>query len=844
MNNSLFLFLSQHRILWRLPVFVDRMLFWFRSHIFSIKYGLREEKIKSHTLWYLFRITRLQIFLAITFAVILLVIDPYFHEFFEKFNLKIPDDSDYVTLLATISGIGGVFIGLYYTSIISVASSIYARVPNNIRDLLAQERHGNVYMRFLSFLTFLGLVLIALRIIGFSRIYLAIPIMILFSGIGIISFVGLGKHAFYLFDPTAFSSNLFEKLRHHLETIKAGGFRWSDKNFQNHAYKQASLSLDTLHTLSDITLRETHLRGKPFLTLCEHLLYFLIAYEKSKKTIPSDSQWYEQKYKHRDWYRTEDSHISIAHQTGTGLQLEVTSNKEWVEDRVIPIIKDCLAINLKEKRYNEVLGFIQHLDFYLKSLAIEGRVDRALDILTDLSESILDTISPESKKELVTNEVLEKLAIIEQFAVIPVTIALACHKYVEKLDADKVEKKLSKITWEKEAELYKHEFPAYCLPTLEWLKPRLSFEISTEGYLVSPIWYQKELLLQTETDVFTKNTNSLISKSSELYGSWISKTMQTKHPWLAGAVMSREWEFWHKVESQIEMWQAKWNDLSKDRKIKGLPWENFEGEQLKATRKNRQAKLLQLMSEQSLTLNFLERPEGFPDYAGQFLHTTGEMSFDSLLTNNMSLLSSSFKLYLCGCITKFEKLRPKSVSTADWSSLQNFKIALAPLLDLMDISGYARLMADYHRNNELWQIVVATWDKYFETKTESKPSWFAQCILLTGDTFEIPHRGILRTSWNMRVKKKLSDVPRHERYSQNYIYPDTVIDHKSALVRVFAREQRGSSHDGITIFGAFYLRTKEDAKELDFGWRERSLQDCLDREERNNQANDDGEVPK
>ena len=842
MHNSLFLFLSQHRIFWRIHGFVDRILFWFRSNIFQIKYGLKEEKIKSNTLWYLFQITWWQIFSAIIFAVILMVIDSYSHEFFKNFNLKIPDDSDYVTLLATISGISGVFIGLYYAGISAVGSSIYARVPNNIRDLLAQDRYGNVYMRFLSFLTFLGLVLIALRIIGFSRIFLAIPIMTLFSGVGIISFVILGQRAFYLFDPTEFSSHLFEKLLRHLETVKAGGFRWSDKSFQNHAYKQAFLYLDTLHTLSDITSRETHLSGKPFLTLCENLIRFLIVYEKSKKTIPSDSKWYEQKYEHLDWYRTEDTHISIAHQTGTSLQPEVINNKEWVEGRVIPIIKDCLAVNLKEKRYNEVLGFIRNIDLYLESLAIEGRVDRALDILTDLSETILDIISPESKKELVTNEVLEKLALIERCAVIPVNIALACRKYIEKLDADKVEKKLSKITWEKDAELYKHEFPTYCLPTLELFKPRLSFEISTEGYLVSPLWYQKELLLQIETNVFTENTSSLMSKGSNLYGSWISKTMHTKHPWLAGAVMSKEWEFWHKIDPQIEIWQAKWNDLSKDRKIKGLPWADFESEQLKAISKNRQAELLKLMSQQSLKLDFFKRPEGFPDYAGQFLHTTGEMSFDSLLTNNVSLLSSGFELYLYGCMNKFKNLCPKSVS-GDWRVQQNLKIAIAPLLDLLDISGYARLMADYHHNDQLWQIVVTAWDRYFKTNAESRLSVFAQSIRIAEGIFGIPHRSILRTNWNMAVSNRLSDVPRRELYQRNYIGSDTVINHESALVRAFARERLGSFLDGITIFVAFYLRTKEGAKELDFGRKVRNFQDSLDREQKKDQANDDGEVP-
>ena len=840
MNNFVFLFFSQYRIFWRLRRFVDGVLFWLRANTFGMLYRLREEKINRSVRLEIIKITWWNILWAILVAVILLLIDPYLYESYEQYNLKVSDDGDYVTFMATISGIGGVFIGLYYASISAVASSIYSKVPNNIRDLLTQERFGNVYIKFLSFVTFLGLVLIALKIIGLGRIYLAIPVMTLFSGVGIIAFVKLGGYAFNLFDPTKLSFYLFEQLQRWLETVKAGGFRWSDNKFQGNAHKQASLSLDTLCTLSDITSKQIHLRGRALLTLYSNLILFLRIYEGAKRSIPSDSQWYEQKYEHRDWYRTTDSSTSLANQTGTALQPKITNNKEWVEDRVIPILKDYLAINLKEERYREISDFASHFRNYIVLLAKSGRVDHALDVLKDFSEIALDIISPKSEK-LVTNEVLEKLAIIEEFSFMPIEIALACREYVEKLDADMVEKRLAKINWKKDAELYRYEFPLYCLPTLEWLKPRLNFEIATAGHRISPIWYQKELLLQVESDVFTKNTNSLITKSSQLYKSWIEKTKHTKHPWLASAVMSREWEFWHKIDPQIEIWEAKWNNLSAEKKIKDLPWSNFDSEELKVASKNRQKELLELMSIQNIELSFIKRPEDFPDYAGQFLHTIGEVSFDALLTNDSDFFSSIFESYFYGCMKQFENLRPES-SSIDWRTEQNLKIAIAPLLDLIAISGYARLMADYHHNESLWDVVITAWDEYF-TVDVSKLSFFNAAISVVKSAFEISHRSILRTNWQMKIRNKLSDVSRHEVYLPDSISSDTVIDHGSALVRIFARGRYISSYDGIDIFTALYLCTKEGAEDLDFGWSGRRLQDSLDREESKRQSQDNSEVP-
>ncbi len=833
MRNSLFLYFSQHRAFWWLRSLVYRAYFWIGAQVFRAQYFTRDKKDDFVGLRHLFQITQIQLVLALLFAIFLQLMDPVVLEFYKFTFLEIPDDSDYVTFLVTISGIGGVFIGLYYAAISTIGGSIYAKVPNNIRDLLAQERVGNVYMHFLSFITFLGISLVSFRVLGFERIQLAIPVMLVAAGVGIIAFVKLGQRAFYLFDPTELSAHLFGQLRQFIKMVMAGGYRWNDAAFQRHANKLASSSLDTLETLADITKKEVHLRGAPFITLSENLISFLLFYEKSKNHIPSDSQWYEQKYVHRDWYRTEDTRVSVAHQTGTKLQPDVTNDKEWVEARVLPIVKECLVINLKEDRYNEILELAGYIDAYLKLLARSGRTERALKILEELSVSVLDVISPVSDNEIIANEVLEKLAIIERFTSMPIRIALACREHIEQLDSGKIERELSKITWNNNVDIYKHEFPSYCLPRLEWFKPRLSFEVSAEGRKVTPIWYQKELLLQIETDSFAKNTNSLVTKGSKLYDAWFCKTSNAKHPWLAGAVISIEWEFWHQVDHQMEIWPNKWSNLSGEKKIEGLPWSEFEYEKLKEASNNRQSELLKLMSAQNLMLAFLERPEGFPDYAGQFLHTSGEVSLEALFTNNTDLLSNVFVKYLYGCIMRFDNLRPKAASM-DWRAHQDFKIAAAPLLDLMELSGYARLMADYHGNDQIWQIVVDAWDKYIANRgDESQLPLLAGVITLTEGAFEIPHRGVLRTNWKKRISRQLSNVPRREVYSIHHIGSHTAIVHDSPLIRIFAREPYGSFHDGIDIFITFYLRTKDGADQLDFGWKGRGLQESLEHETRN-----------
>lgn len=834
MSNRLVLFLSQARLFWWVRTVITRVSFWIESKIFGVRYSLKEEKTNYLSLQQLFRITQKPLFVAIGIAVSCQYVDPYLFPYYQKLGIAVPDDGDYVTFLAAVSSIGGVFIGLYYAGISAVGGAIYATVPNNLRELLAYERRGNIYMRFLAFLTFFCLTLIALRLSGFARLYVAVPLVATLAGVGIFAFVKLGQQAFYFFDPTTLSGHIFEQLQHWLKVVKAGGYRWHDKAFQHHAYRQSSSVLDTLDTLSDFTASKPHLSGTSFINLTENLLRFLIHYEFAKRHIPTDSSWYGQRYQHRDWYRTDDSRVSIAHLTGTALQPDVSVDREWVEDRVVPIIRKCIETNLTEKRYEDVHALLEYVDAYLKVLAKEGAVERAFKFLDQIALVVLGEFSQDPAGKIIKIDVLEKLAVAERLSSLPITVALGYRELVMSLERVGIEQRISSVRWHDAKDIYQKGFPTYCLERLEWFRPRLEFEERVEGHGVTPLWYQTELVLQVECDSFSVNTKALVAQGVAFYKGAITKALGHKHPWLAAAIMSREWEYWHKVENQIEILPEKWSDLSGIRRIEGLPWSELDIGRLRSDGKQRQHELLTQMSQQGMLLALLSRPEGYPDYAGQFLHTAGEVALDALLANDGSLLGSVFEPYLQGCLS----LRPKGTNT-DWRAQQDFKIAAAALLDVMDVSGYAKLLSEFHGNNALWEIVTKAWEAYLARNREQSPlPLLAIAIALTEGGFEIPHRAVLRTTWQQKIDRVFANVPRHEVFHRGSLSSETVIDHGSALIRVFAQEPYGSFHDGIDVFIAYYLRSVEGGGSLDFGARRRDLRESIEREERNKRQDD------
>lgn len=838
MNNRFRSYLSQLRGFWLLRSTMRNIFFWLGARIYSVRYRLNEGRADYRVIRHLCRITWVLLLICIVVAVLLQKIDSYLYSYYGSIGIAIPDDSDYVTLLATISGIGGVFIGLYYAGLSMVGSTTYARVPNNIRDLLAHERFGNIYMGFLAFLTFLGLILIAFRVMGFSKVHLAIPLVTILAGIGIISFVKLGQRAFYLFDPTALSHHIFQEFQRGLSIVMVGGFRWQDQSFQNHAHKRASATLDTLETLSDITSKEPHLNGKPFIELSKNVLTFLIVYEDAKQKIPTESVWYQQQYQHQDWYRTGDTAVALAHQTRALIQPKTTTNKEWIEQRCIPIVMMCIKINLANGRYTDLHGLFDYIETYIKKLASAECVDRAFILVENLMETVLDQFTKQTDSD--SHGTLEELGLVERLSALTISVALTYRETIESLSSQNIKNMVSSVRWNKEASIYRQGFSKHCLPLIEWLKPRLAFERKVEGHVVSPLWYLTELVRQVEAKQFVASTEALIIKSADLFKTSIKKATACKRPWLAAAIMSREREYWHKISDQLDnIWSKTWNELSSERYIDGLPWSQLDLEELRSKSDARQNELLSQMSKQNILLALIDRPENYPDYAGQFLHTSGEVAFDALLENDAPLLKNVFEPYLHGVLLQFDKLRPTILAT-DWHAQQDFKIAAAPLLDLIDISGYAKLMADYHENMVLWEAVKQAWDKYLNQEREQSPlPLLAGAVDLTEGNFGIPHRAVLRTSWKQKITNLLRNIPRREVYGIGAITSDTEIDHESVLVRIFSGERHLSPYDGIDIFINFYLRNREDGENLDFGHKRRHFPNALKREERRHHENTD-----
>jgi hypothetical protein len=826
-NPRTFLRLSQHRWFWRLRARAQRVRFGFLGRVFQVRYFAKQERGNQWILFSFLRVTFLQLFVAIALASALQVLDLLFVPLLASW-WPAPDPANYVSWLGAIAQIGGVFIALYFTAVTAAAGAVYAQVPNNIRDLLARERIGNIYIRYLTQATFLPLCLVALHFLGLEPMRVAVPFLVLLAGTGIIAFAALGRRAFDLFDPTRLAASLFGDLGGWLEQVSVGGFNWEDRSFQAHAHRQAASVVDTLQTLSDLAAAHANLDSAPLVEFSVKVLILLAEYEQRKLRIPTDSLWFEQKYEHKNWYQTEDSTVQLAHHTGTSLGPTSVPEYNWLESRLHAIPIRCFELNVGRRRLHNLQGLLSGFDAYMAALATNGNVQAGFELsrkMRDIFEDAGSASVPAAEKQ---PERAEDVGMADAICFLPLRILVAYRAALGRRTPQATKERIERLRWDDVESIYNGGFVAEELRQLEWLLPRIKLESEVEGTILTPVWYQQDLVSKSQAENLSKDIDAVVNAGTRFFLDWSDRLVRQGRPWQSAAVLSRHLEYLNKLEHHLSFFKAGSDALVAARHLTDRPWPDLKPELwIAATQKSRE-RLIRAVARHIVLLAASQKPEGVPDYLGQFVHETGENLFDALLGRRAGEARALIRPYLAGTLVLFEGMKPSAPKPDVWTE-QKLQIAAAPVLDILELSGYGKLFAELYADGQLWTAVSGVWDNLLG-KRPGILQWLAAIITGGIPHFQLPHRGLMRTTWSMRVQQELTKLPHRNsgRGGVGGIFGADVV-HSSPLVRCCARYD---FHNGRDLFAALYLSKQAGADRLDWGRGAKDLIESLRLEEK------------
>lgn len=342
------------------------------------------------------------------------------------------------------------------------------------------------------------------------------------------------------------------------------------------------------------------------------------------------------------------------------------------------------------------------------------------------------------------------------------------------------------------------------------------------------------MLAHVNVDILASGTAELVSSAKTTFAR-LQRLFQG-NSWAAAAVLATELEFWSRlINHNIGVIVENYTDQGTARVLTDSNWPVMDEASLQDTASNARLDLIQRAATALPTLFATDQPDGIPDYRGQFIDTVAQTVFDSIVGNDSETLSSLFSPLFAASFFLFEQLRPTEITNDIWAE-QKIQIAAAPILDIAELSGYARLASEIFRNQSLWTPVEGRWNAFLSSNPTALP-WLAAIIGYGEPRFALPHRSSIRTSWKMRIRDLFADIM--VRQSSTDLGPrlsGVEVDHESPLVRVCASH---SFAGGLDIFLDVFLRGKPGASELDWGQHSQSrLDGAFRREARNSKRGD------
>ena len=731
-----------------------------------------------------------------------------------KYLLHSLDGDAYVQMLATIAGVTGVFLGLYFTAVSTVISNTYSYVSGDIRELILKDRLGNIYVKLVAFLTALAVVLLSFSAADVSPPRLAAPLLAVISCLAIFVFVKLSSRAFFLSDPALLFSTLANELQRWVNQATYRGYQWRNPSFQEYYHKQALESANALVMLTEISSSKTELHSKSHPLLLKELLTLAGTYYSKKHLIPTDSRWYDKKFKHKQWYLTNSTTIEMATQINTTLQPDEIPDTTWLEDMILfAVLKAIKAdVNFEDYRslYNKTFSLPNLFDEMGKNWFVEDGKKWHNKLSKDILAMLISSRAIDEAQEIYS------IAVIDILADSPISLELGFIKMINELNVDDLRSELINTKWPRSHAPYQFSLPLNAIRVLEQVNNSTLFEHQAHVQHRTPNWYIVELVFH-ELELAIYDQWQLLMGFVETWyvetGKLLSDAKRYKQ---SVSIYNRAIEFARKLDRHIEDIKEFSRTLRKDTKISFLKqaewnWDiehkriaNFRNMVIKG-----QAELIPQL------FNTKEFDPDMPDFFGGAVHRTGEACYEALEAGDVARFKVLFRPYFFGILGIFESIR---LQVKDWETSSAMVWIAEPLLDLFNISGYAYIYAEYHNKSELWNECKIVWDAYLTDTPQQLQSFAVISNYHQSHNFMITPRTTLRSERQKRLADLLNNLPRQGDLST--FSSQSLVQHRSELIcRIAPLNVNTPSMpvDAIDIFTVSYLMTVPTDTTLDFG---------------------------
>lgn len=791
---------------WKTRFRIQRCIFKLRSKVFKGRASLFNSIQDAQIFWSLLKTISFSFFIALLIVMIILLLARVTGQVSQG-NINTFDN-----LMIAITGVSGVFLGFYFSNLNTVIGNSYAKLPDRIRQLIIDEKVGNLSLRFVVFLNALALLTLATAIIGNIRSILSVYILSFLSAISIFVISFLLRRVFIFIDPTIFISLVIRDFLKWFNFSTNEGYLWKDSSFQNHYHSQARKTLRDLRILFDLALTSPELRDDRLYKVILNINALHEHYLQRKGLIPTDSRWFSLVPKHKDWYLADSHELDLATNTRTFLQPILRTDMDWVEKILIQMNYDALkALNNSESIISTILEGINDVIHIYGQFWLVGQAKEIVEQLEIIAFRRINLSEEDEHLE-------EKIVLLDYLGLIPISMFLGFTKKLSTINIDLLQDQIKAIDWIDPKHIYNLELPYPVLERLEFIQKRLWFERRIEGQIISPLWYITLLISQSLAFNVDNQLIVLFSLLKSHYIKIAEVLIHEKQFILAIQIISRGLEFTNKLSHHLNNIHETTQTFSQYKYIKTLPWPVIDWENYQTEIVERNNELLFLLSQCIPNYPKKKFSEDFPDYFGLAVHTSGEALYDAMESNNHLFFIKLFPNYFFGILEVHDRLLNRD---SIGSPRDQLTVLSEPILDLIDLSGYAYIYSEYHQKPAIWTACKELWDQFLgSVDTVKMMNHIAGLIHHSKYLGAITPRSLTRTNWEIRLNQSLEKFPRKSTLVFSF-HALLILDHPSRLIRVLGGTDNFgfNIHHATDVFIDLYLKSFPDSNGIDFGNR-------------------------
>jgi len=748
---------------------------------------------------------------------------------FELYNRYFPinttfDSTTIDAFLIAIASISGIFLGLYFTAISGIASNYLLRASQDVKRFFLTEPRGNQYIRTITITTVISVFyILASKFFGLAIHPVGLIFLSILVAYIVIRFWRVGTDVFYALEPQFALPWIANDIFDSIKGVVPPGFQWNQSAIQNHHRRLVTANLELIKNLIFFGKQEMGISDEQLITAIRHIGWLLYTYQDFKNKIPTNSLWYEIKNKFQSWEFADSSEIYT-----------------WFEEKSLNTAIEILKNFAVEKKTGMFLRgyevFVDVAESCGKNFD-EQSLKLLLKKLDDVGNSIY-SIKPSETEQHVYKELL---AFVDSQGRLGIAALLGLSKYLDKSSCKEIVKTISSTKWTDANSIYMTGLPAAVLSRLESIFEELNNEKIIEGKIVSAEWYIITLCMQQYLFSLQKYFEYLKSLHVDYFQPKFEKLLAGNQLALAVQLIQRWIEFSNKYSHLVRLIKKHVDSCSKFHNLKDLPWPDFKmNEQIK-TADDREKEVIDKLITMLPKLKTLVIGDDLPDYFGQALVFGVQACYEACEDNDYERLKKILPAVFDASLTAFEKIRQK---VQEWSEEESKIIySTEPLVNLFEISGYAKLYSELYQNSKLWETVEQLWNNYLKTvDAKNVLKFISAMVAYRATVFKIMPQATLRSNWQMAFNHKMRErgmptFPDHDSY--DFVNRQRRPEHPSALIRVMARSGGLMGLDtGQEVFLATYLSQHEDADGIEFPDR-RGLTERIQREEQELNNQDD-----